>query len=96
MEHFDPRHEDPGPERVIYPSGFFSLVLVKTQVESNDRGTWYSYSITQERMLGEKETDLFKEAEDFSKFCSAGGMDQLQGPKAATIEDKSANKDWED
>jgi hypothetical protein len=47
-------------------------------------------------MLGEKETDLFKEAEDFSKFCSAGGMDQLQGPKASTIEDKSTNKDWED
>ena len=38
----------------------------------------------------------FKEAEDFSKFCSAGGMDQLQGPQAATIEDKSTNKDWED
>ena len=26
-----------------------------------------------------KEVDLFKEAEEFSKFCSAGGMDQLPG-----------------
>ena len=34
---------------------------------------------------------------EFSKFCSAGGMDQLQGPKTVTIDDKSeSNKDWED
>ena len=66
-------------------------------MESNDRGSWYSYSITQERVLGGKETDLFKDAEEFSKFCSTGGMDQLQGPKTATIDDKSkSNKDWED
>jgi len=66
-------------------------------VESNDRGSWYSYSVTQERVLTEKDTELFKEAEEFSKFCSSGGMDQLQGPKTPTIEDKSSDKkDWED
>jgi hypothetical protein len=66
-------------------------------VESNDRGSWYSYNITQERVLAEKEIDLFKEAEEFSKFCSDGGMDQLPGQKTSAIEDKSSsNKDWED
>jgi len=48
-------------------------------------------------VLTEKDTELFKEAEEFSKFCSSGGMDQLQGPKTPTIEDKSSEKkDWED
>jgi hypothetical protein len=48
-------------------------------------------------VLGEKEIDLFKEAEEFSKFCSDGGMDQLPGQQTSAIEDKSeSNKDWED
>ena len=66
-------------------------------MESNVRGSWYSYNITQERVLAEKEIDLFKEAEEFSKFCSDVGMDQLPGQKTSTIEDKSGSKqDWED
>ena len=65
-------------------------------MESNDRGQWYSYSITQERVLGENETELFKDAEEFSKFCSDGGMDQLSGPQTSAIEDKSTKKEWED
>jgi hypothetical protein len=48
-------------------------------------------------VLGAKETDLFRDAEEFSKFCSVGGMDQLQGPKTVAIDNKSeSNKDWED
>ena len=70
---------------------------LRTQVESNDRGTWYSYSISQERMLQEDERDLYVEAENFSKFCATGGMDQLQGPKAPALEKSSSgSKDWED
>tara|TARA_R100001244_G_scaffold56132_1_gene47918 strand:+ start:2437 stop:3225 length:789 start_codon:yes stop_codon:yes gene_type:complete len=86
-----------GQKGLFTPPAYSHWYRLKTQVESNDRGSWYSYSITQERVLAEKDTELFKEAEEFSKFCSAGGMDSLQGPKASTIEDKSStDKDWED
>ena len=48
-------------------------------------------------MLEESETDLFTDATEFSKFCSSGGMDQLQAPKTPAIDSKSdSNKDWED
>ena len=86
-----------GQKGLFTPPAFSHWYLLKTQVESNDRGTWYSYSITQARVLEQSDTDLFKEAEEFSKFCSAGGMDQLQGPQASAIENKSSDKkDWED
>jgi len=86
-----------GAKGLYTPPAYSHWYSLKTQVESNDRGSWYSYSITQERILAEKEVDLFKEAEDFSKFCSSGGMDQLPGQKSSAIEDKSeSNKDWED
>jgi len=86
-----------GQKGLFTPPAFSHWYRLKTQVESNDRGSWYSYSVTQERVLAEKDTELFKEAEEFSKFCSSGGMDQLQGPKTPTIEDKSSDKkDWED
>jgi hypothetical protein len=76
---------------------FTHWYCLRTQVESNDRGTWYSYSISQERMLQEDEKDLYIEAESFSKFCATGGMDQLQGSKAPALKDSSSgSKDWED
>jgi hypothetical protein len=85
-----------GSKGLYTPPAYSHWYKLKTQVESNDRGTWYSYSISQERVLEEKEADLFKDAEDFSKFCASGGMEQLQAPKSTAIEDKSSNKDWED
>ena len=86
-----------GSKGLYTPPAYSHWYSLKTQGESNDRGSWYSYSITQERVLGAKETDLFRDAEEFSKFCSVGGMDQLQGPKTVAIDNKSeSNKDWED
>ena len=86
-----------GSKGLYTPPAYSHWYSLKTQVESNDRGTWYSYSITQERVLEESETDLFTDATEFSKFCSEGGMDQLQGPKTPAIDNKSeSNKDWED
>ena len=86
-----------GSKGLYTPPAYSHWYSLKTQVESNDRGTWYSYSITQERVLEESETDLFTDATEFSKFCSSGGMDQLQAPKTPAIDSKSdSNKDWED
>ena len=60
-------------------------------------GAWQMLRSAGLVVLEENETDLFTDATEFSKFCSAGGMDQLQAPKTPTIDDKSKSKqDWED
>ena len=74
-------------------SRFFNTLIQGTKIEgeSNDRGSWYSYQISQERPLATKEEDLFMEAKDFSEFCAGGGMEQLPNKSSNTeaIEDTS-------
>ena len=79
------------------PPAYSHWYRLATQVESNDRGTWYSYNVSQERMLDESEKDLFAEAEEFSKFVSQGGMDQLSNSTSKTPAlEQSKKADWED
>ena len=80
-----------GEKGSFTPPSYSHWYTIKTQTESNDRGSWYSYSISQERSLNTKEADLFTEAKDFSEFCAGGGMNQLPNKSANTeaIEDNS-------
>ena len=80
-----------GEKGSFTPPSYSHWYTIKTQTESNDRGSWYSYSISQERSLNTKEADLFTEAKDFSEFCAGGGMNQLPNKSASTeaIEDNS-------
>jgi hypothetical protein len=85
-----------GAQGMFTPPSYSHWYLLKTQIESNDRGSWYSFSISQERVLDEQETDLFTEAKEFSEFCADGGMDQLPGSSnTAALEDNSEAKTWE-
>jgi len=89
-----------GAKGMFTPPAYSHWYRLSTQVESNDRGSWYSYHIVQERVLGEKETDLFAEAEEFAKFGSSGALDQLGGPSKSggspALEQSGNKKDWED
>jgi len=87
-----------GVKGMFTPPAYSHWYRLSTQIESNDRGTWYSYSITQERMLNESEKDLFSEAEEFSKFVAQGGMDQLGRPSKSSSNPalEQSKKDWED
>ena len=78
-----------GEKGMFTPPAFANWYLLKTEVESNDRGSWYSYQITQYEQL--KDADLFAEAKDFSAFCAGGGMEQLgnKAESAGQIEDNS-------
>ena len=78
-----------GEKGMFTPPAFANWYLLKTEVESNDRGSWYSYQITQHEQL--KDADLFAEAKDFSAFCAGGGMEQLgnKAESAGQIEDNS-------
>ena len=78
-----------GEKGMFTPPAFANWYLLKTEVESNDRGSWYSYQITQYEQL--KDADLFAEAKDFSAFCAGGGMEQLgnKTESAGQIEDNS-------
>ena len=81
-----------GKTGLYTPPAYSHWYRLCTQTESNDRGSWYSYKIIQEKMLSEKETDLFSEAKEFSEFCAGGGMEQLSGGTKTVIEDKSADE----
>ena len=89
-----------GAKGMFTPPAYSHWYRLSTQVESNDRGSWYSYNITQERMLEESEKDLFAEAEEFSKHVAKGGMDQIGGPGAKSnnpaLEQSGKKADWED
>ena len=87
-----------GVKGMFTPPAYSHWYRLSTQIESNDRGTWYSYSITQERMLNESEKDLFSEAEEFSKFVAQGGMDQLGRPSKSSSNPalEQSKNDWED
>jgi hypothetical protein len=80
-----------GEKGTFTPPSYSHWYAIKTQSESNDRGSWYSYQIAQERPLATKEEDLFMEAKDFSEFCAGGGMEQLPNKSSNTeaIEDTS-------
>ena len=80
-----------GSKGLFTPPSYSHVYSLKTQPESNDRGSWYSYDISQDRPLNEKEAELFNEAKDFAEFCAGGGMNSIGGPSSsAAIEDKSS------
>jgi|TARA_R100000329_G_scaffold151223_2_gene146483 hypothetical protein len=90
-----------GAKGMFTPPAYSHWYRLSTQVESNDRGSWYSYHITQERVLEESEKDLFAEAEEFAKFASSGALDQLGGPSSSSssspaLEQSGKKADWED
>ncbi len=58
----------PGAKGAYTPPAYSHWYSLKTQVESNDRGSWYSYNITQERVLEEKEIDLLKRPKNSLSF----------------------------
>ena len=89
-----------GAKGMFTPPAYSHWYRLTTQVESNDRGSWYSYNITQERMLDESEKDLFAEAEEFSKHVATGSLDQIGGPggksNSPALEQSGKKADWED
>ena len=81
------------------PPAHSHFYLIQTEEEESAKGTYYNYRITQERILGNKEVSLFREADDFSKFCEGGGMQAMLSSSNATaakaaLENQSP-KDWE-
>ena len=81
------------------PPAHSHFYLIQTVEEESAKGTYYNYRITQERILGNKEVSLFREADDFSKFCEGGGMQAMLSSSNATaakaaLENQSP-KDWE-
>tara|TARA_R110000765_G_scaffold341299_2_gene431418 strand:- start:691 stop:1485 length:795 start_codon:yes stop_codon:yes gene_type:complete len=73
-------------------SHFYNISTIE---EESKKGTYYNYKITQERPLNAEETDLFKEAEEFSKFCLGGGMQNMlpQGETSEKLTDQT-KPDW--
>ena len=81
------------------PPAHSHFYLIQTEEEESAKGTYYNYRITQERILGNKEVSLFREADDFSKFCEGGGMQAMLSSSNATAAkaalENQSSKDWE-
>ena len=41
-------------------------------LQKNDKGSWYGWSITQDRIMGQADKGLYKSAKDFSSSVSDG------------------------
>ena len=65
---------------VINLTGFsFSIhdlcwLNLKTQVKSNERSTWYDYSISKEQAIDQNNTDLIREVEEFRDLLGRGPL----------------------
>ena len=82
------------------PPAHSHFYLIQTEeVSAVGKGSYYNYRITQERILGNKEVSLFREADDFSKFCEGGGMQAMLSSSNATAAktalENQSSKDWE-
>ena len=43
-------------------------------LQKNDKGTWYGWSITQDRIMGQEDTSLYLTAKEFSSTASKGNV----------------------
>ena len=82
------------------PPAHSHFYLIQTEeVSATGKSSYYNYHITQERILGNEEVDLFREADDFSKFCEGGGMQAMlsssEATEAKTALENQSSKDWE-
>lgn len=82
------------------PPAHSHFYLIQTEeVSATGKSSYYNYHITQERILGNEEIDLFREADDFSKFCEGGGMQAMlsssEATEAKTALENQSSKDWE-
>ena len=53
-------------------------------IQKNDKGSWYGWSITQDRIMGQEDKSLYKNAKEFSSSVSDGNVQAK-----ADVEEKS-------
>ena len=53
-------------------------------LQKNDKGSWYGWSVTQDRIMGQEDKSLYLSAKDFNKSVSKGNVQTK-----ADVEEKS-------
>ena len=50
------------------------VYTLASTLQKNDKGSWYGWSVTQDRIMGQEDKTLYLSAKDFNKSVSKGNV----------------------
>ena len=57
-----------------------------SRLQKNDKGSWYGWAVTQDRIMGQEDQALYLSAKDFARKCLKGSVQTK-----ADVEEKSTD-----
>ena len=65
---------DDGKGGFVTPPMHAVVYNLASAIQKNDKGSWYGWAITQDRIMGQEDTSLYKDAKKFSLNVSDGNV----------------------